>query len=435
MTLLRLITTVFLFLLSSLALAQSEINGVRMWPAPDNTRLVFDIDSPVEHTLFTLSNPERIVIDIQNARLVNPLDSIDYSKSLLKGIRTARKNEHDLRVVLDLKSKVNPKSFVLRPNEEYSHRLVIDLNDITKGIKPVRSASKRVDAARDIVIAIDPGHGGDDPGAMGPRRTREKDVVLAIGRKLDAMVQRERGMRPVMIRDGDYYIGLTKRTKKAHQHKADLFVSIHADSFPDPRAKGSSVYILSPSGASSEQARLLAEKENAADLIGGVSLDDKDTLLASVLLDLSQTATLDASIDIASHVLKRLKGVNKLHKRRVEQAGFKVLKSPDIPSILVETAFISNPSEERMLRSPKHQQEMAEAIMTGMRAYFKQNPPPGTLLAKQRASSLKHVVSRGDTLIEIAQQYQVTLDTLRSMNGIKGSHLREGDVLTIPVEG
>lgn len=435
MTLFRLITTVILSLISGLVFAQSEIGGVRMWPAPDNTRLVFDIDSPVEHNLFTLSNPERIVIDIQKARLASPLGAIDYSKSLLKGIRTARKNEHDLRVVLDLKGKVKPKSFVLRPNKEYGHRLVIDLNDIAKGNKPVRSASKRVDAARDIVIAIDPGHGGDDPGAMGPKRTREKDVVLAIGRKLSAMVKRERGMRPVLIRDGDYYIGLSKRTRKAHQHNADLFISIHADSFPDFRARGTSVYILSPSGASSEQARLLAEKENAADLIGGVSLDDKDTLLASVLLDLSQTATLDASIDVASHVLKRLKGVNRLHKRRVEQAGFKVLKSPDIPSILIETAFISNPREERMLRSSKHQQKMAEAMMAGVRSYFKQNPPPGTFLAKQRASRLKHVVSRGDTLTEIAQQYRVTLDTLRSMNGIKGSRLREGDVLTIPVDG
>ena len=435
MKLSQLITTVFLLLLSSTTLAQGKINGLRMWPAPDNTRLVFDISSPVKHTLFTLSNPERIVIDIQDARLVKPLVNLDYSKSLLKGIRSAKKDKNDLRVVLDLKGKVHPKSFVLRPNKKYGHRLVIDLNDLSKGSKPVLKIDKRRDTARDIVIAIDPGHGGDDPGATGPKRTREKDVVLAIGRKLNAMVKREHGMRAVMIRDGDYYVGLKKRTRKAHQHKADLFVSIHADSFPDPRARGTSVYILSKGGASSEQARLLAEKENAADLIGGVRLDDKDTLLASVLLDLSQTATLDASIDVASHVLKRLKKVNKLHKRRVEQAGFKVLKSPDIPSFLVETAFISNPKEERLLRSSKHQQKMASAIMDGMRSYFRQNPPPGTLLAKQRASSLKHVVSRGDTLTEIAHQYQVRLDTLRSMNGIKGSRLREGEVLTIPVEG
>lgn len=435
MKFLQLITTVFLLFLTSLSLAQSNINGLRMWPAPDNTRLVFDISSPVQHNLFTLSNPERIVIDIQDARLAKPFGRIDYSKSLLKGIRSAKKNKRDLRVVLDLKEKVNPKSFVLRPNKKYGHRLVIDLNNLDKRGKPVLKIDKRQDSARDIVIAIDPGHGGDDPGAMGPGRTREKDVVLAIGRKLNAMVKRERGMRPVMIRNGDYYVGLKKRTRKAHDNKADLFVSIHADSFPDPRARGTSVYILSKGGASSEQARLLAEKENAADLIGGVRLDDKDTLLASVLLDLSQTATLDASIDVASHVLKRLKKVNKLHKRRVEQAGFKVLKSPDIPSFLVETAFISNPSEERLLKNPKHQQKMASAIMAGMRSYFKQNPPPGTWLAKQRASTLKHVVTHGDTLTDIAHQYQVKLDTLRSMNGIKGSHLREGVVLTIPVEG
>lgn len=435
MKLLRLITTVTLLLASSQIVAQSQIHSVRMWPAPDNTRLVFDISSPVKYTLYTLKNPDRIVIDINDARLTQELTGLDYSKSLLEGIRTAKKEGHNLRVVLDLKGKVRPKSFMLKPNKEYGHRLVIDLYDMDKKPVPVRSVNEQTQNARDVVIAIDAGHGGDDPGAIGPKRTKEKDVVLAIARRLNTLVKKEHGMRPVMIRDGDYYIGLRKRTEKAHHYKADLFVSIHADSFPDPRAKGSSVYILSRRGASSEQARLLAEKENSADLIGGVSLDDKDDLLASVLLDLSQTATAEASIDVASQVLKRLKNVNKLHKRRVEQAGFRVLKSPDIPSILVETAFISNPNEERMLRSFKHQQKMASAIMGGLDAYFRENPPPGTLLAKNRASSRKHVVSRGDTLSDIARQYRVSLRSLRSLNNIKGSHLREGDVLTIPTEG
>ncbi len=436
LTLARVIATVSLLLCANFSWAQGSIQGVRMWPAPDNTRLVFDVNKPVNHRLFTLSNPERIVIDIDDARLAKPLGGLDYGKSILTGIRTAVKDKNNLRVVLDLKGKTRPKSFVLRPNKEYGHRLVIDLHHSAgkAAAAPVRSASKPASSVRDVVVAIDAGHGGDDPGASGPRRTKEKDVVLAIARKLHQRMQKERGLRPVLIRDGDYFIGLRKRTEKARRHKADLFISIHADAFRDARAKGASVYALSPGGASSEAARLLAEKENAADLIGGVSLDDKDDLLASVLLDLSQTATIEASLDVAGHVLKRLKGVGKLHKRRVEQAGFRVLKSPDIPSILVETAFISNPTEERNLRSSHHQYKVADAMLGGIRSYFYQNPPPGSLLAKLRAGERKHVVSRGDTLTEIAQHYHVSLDTLKSMNGINGSRLRIGDILHIPSE-
>jgi N-acetylmuramoyl-L-alanine amidase len=264
---------------------------------------------------------------------------------------------------------------------------------------------------------------------MGPRRTREKDVVLAIARKLYALVEKEPGLKPVMIRDGDYYIGLRKRVEIARKHKADLFVSIHADSFRDHRARGASVYTLSRSGATSEQARLLAEKENSSDLIGGVSLDDKDDLLASVLLDLSQTATIEASTDVASRLLSGLKRLGKVHKSRVEQAGFRVLKSPDLPSILVETAFISNPEEERKLRSSSHQYRMASAIMSGIRGYFVDNPPPGTILAQAKR---KHITARGDTLSGIARAYRVSLDSLRTYNGLHSNELRVGQVLRIP---
>lgn len=425
--------TLLLLLFGSTCWAQAEINGVRMWPAPDNTRLVFDTSAPVEHSLFTLKNPDRIVIDIKGTGLKADIGKLDFSNSLVKNIRTAKHGEQDLRVVLDLKQLANPKSFVLRPNEEYGNRLVIDLahDDVEqpKEKKSIRSLSTQSRAARDIVIAIDAGHGGEDPGAMGPGRTREKDVVLAIARKLYALVDKEPGLKPVMIRDGDYYIGLRKRVDKARDHKADLFVSIHADSFRDHRAKGSSVYTLSPRGATSEQARLLAEKENASDLIGGVSLDDKDDLLASVLLDLSQTATIEASTDVASRVLVGLKGVGKVHKSRVEQAGFRVLKAPDLPSILVETAFISNPEEERKLRSSSHQYRMANAIMSGIRSYFKENPPPGTILAQAKR---KHIIARGDTLSGIARTYQVSLDSLRDYNGLSSNELRIGQVLRIP---
>ncbi len=416
--------------------ADNRIDGVRMWPAPDHTRLVFDTSGPLEHTLFTLKGPDRLVIDIKDASLIATTDGLDYATSLLSGIRSAQRNGNDLRVVLDLKQAVQPKSFVLRPNEEYGHRLVIDLlnSESKPALTPttLKSINNRA-KARDVVIAIDAGHGGDDPGAIGPNGVREKDVVLAIARKLKTLVDREPGMRAVMIRDGDYFIGLKKRVKLAREtHRADFLVSIHADSFRDRRARGSSVYTLSSGGATSEQARLLAEKENSSDLIGGVSLDDKDDLLASVLLDLSQTATIEVSSDVASRVLKGLKGVSRLHKRKVEQAGFRVLKSPDLPSILIETAFISNPSEERKLRDPAHQQKLARAMLNGVRGYFRQNPPPGTILALNKPR--KHVISRGETLSGIAEQYRVSLDTLRSANNLRNNILRVGQVLQIPTD-
>lgn len=427
------ITLLLLVLAWSGANAQSaQVQGVRMWPAPDNTRLVFDVSSPVEHTVFVLSNPDRLVIDIKNAGLVGDIDQLDYSGSLLKGIRTGVRDGRHLRVVLDLKEPVRPKSFVLRPNEEYGNRLVVDLHKSdTSSSQPTRSVQDLSSGkARDVIIAVDAGHGGEDPGALGPSRTREKDVVLAIARKLSSLIEKEYGMRPVMIRDGDYYISLDQRVEKARKHRADLFVSIHADAFPDRRARGASVYTLSRRGASSEHARLLAEKENSSDLIGGVSLDDKDDLLAAVLLDLSQTATNEASVDVASRVLGRLKKVARLHRRDVEHAGFRVLKSPDLPSILVETAFISNPTEERQLRSSAHQEAVAKAIMEGVRAYFHNNAPPGTIIAER--DQKEHVISRGDTLSGIASRYRVSVDSLRSLNGLKSNILKTGDILLIP---
>lgn len=427
--------TLLLLCISLPVWAGGTVKGLRMWPAPDHTRLVFDTSAPVQHSLFTLKGPDRLVIDIKNARLKADLKKLDFSKSHLSGIRSAQRNGgKDLRVVLDLKAAVNPKSFVLRPSSEYGHRLVIDLEDRGKKAGPTRTTFNSISSrqkARDVVVAIDAGHGGDDPGAIGPSGVREKDVVLAIARKLKALVDKEPGMRGVLIRDGDYFIRLKKRVKLAREtHKADFFVSIHADSFKDHRARGSSVYTLSSGGATSEMARQLAEKENASDLVGGVSLDDKDDLLRSVLLDLAQTATIEASTDVAARVLKGLKGVNRLHKRKVEQAGFRVLKAPDVPSILVETAFISNPSEERNLKSSAHQQRLAQAIMGGVRSYFKSNPPPGTTLAMNK--DRKHVISRGETLSGIAQHYSVSLDTLRSANKLSDNTLRVGQVLLIP---
>lgn len=424
-----------LLLMVSLPLSAQTIviDNLRLWAAPDHLRLVFDTSAPVDHSLFSLKQPQRLVIDIENSRLKGKLPAVEPGNPVIRRMRSANRDGGDLRVVLDLKSQVKAKSFVLRPNRKYGHRLVVDLYDTggakaAKAKKAVKTAP--VNKAREVVVAIDAGHGGEDPGARGRRGTYEKTVVLAIARRLAALVAKEPGMRPLMVRKGDYYLGLRKRMRIARDHRADLFVSIHADAFRDPRVRGASVYTLSQRGASSEAARWLAEQENSADLIGGVKLEDKDELLASVLLDLSQTATRQASHQLAEKVFSKLRGLGKTHKRRVQQAGFMVLKSPDVPSILVETAFISNPSEERKLKDPGHQKKVASAIMAGIREYFHHSPPPGTMLAK--LAPRKHVIARGDTLGGIARQYQVSLNTLKSANDLSSDRIRIGQVLRIP---
>ena len=425
----RLILILLSACLSLPALADSvQLKNVRIWAAPDNTRIVFDVSAPVEHRLETLTNPHRLVVDIENASLGKNPAQPKAGDQFLKRLRSGIRNGTDLRMVLDLKQEVKSRSFILPPNQHYGHRLVIDLfqEDDEEQLREV-SIDRSPAASRQVVIAIDAGHGGEDPGARGPSGTYEKDVVFRIAQKLSDLINRQRGMRAVMVREGDYYLPLRKRIEKARRHKADLFISIHADAFRDPRVSGSSVYILSKRGASSEAARWLAERENASDLIGGVSLDVSDNVLASVLLDLSQTASLEASIDVAERVLGGLKKIGKVHKRRVQSAGFAVLKSPDIPSILIETAYISNPTEETRLRQDAYQNRLAHAILDGLRGYFSEHAPDGTLLAAR-----KHVISRGDTLSAIAQQYRVSTQKLREYNALKSDMIRVGQVLAIP---
>ncbi len=423
-----------LLLLVATASTASEVavRGVRLWVAPDYTRLVFDISGPVEHRLFGLSGPDRLVIDIKNARLTSPMPASTPDNPRIQSVRAAPRADNDLRVVLDLRRPVNPKSFQLRPNRQYGERLVIDLYD--KAPAADAEAQPKVtlnqEGDRDVVVAVDAGHGGEDPGAQGAHGTQEKEVTLEIARRLAALINREPGMRAVLVRNGDYYVGLRQRMAIARRAKADLFVSIHADACRDSGVTGASVYTLSRRGASNEAARWLAERENSADLIGGVSLDDKDDVLASVLLDLSQTAAMEASSDVAQRVMRQLKQVGPVHYNRVQQAGFMVLKSPDIPSLLVETAFISNPAEERKLDDPKQRAKLADAIMAGVRDYFHVNPPPGTRLASM--AERHHVIARGDTLSGIAQQYQVSPKILRDANGLTLDQLRVGQVLLIP---
>jgi N-acetylmuramoyl-L-alanine amidase len=426
-----------LALVLALPVQAAEVLDVRLWRAPDHTRVVFDLSEPVSHSLLELDNPRRLVVDMPDVRLLEALTDLPLDNTPIDRVRSGVREGDDLRIVFDLAAQIRPKSFPLAPNERTGHRLVLDLFDVgsegedSQDVKSVEQLSDR----RDIVVAIDAGHGGEDPGALGPKKLQEKKVVLAIARKLQAKLRDTPGLKPVMIRDGDYYVSLRGRRDLARKHQADLFVSIHADAFRQASANGASVYALSTKGASSTAAQYLADRENAADLVGGVRLSDKDDVLAGVLADLSMTATLDTSLSLGARVLGEIDDIAKLHKRKVEQAGFAVLKSPDIPSILVETGFISNPGEADRLNTSAYQDKMASAIHDGIVVWFKSHPPAGTLLAWQRAQqggARQYVIARGDTLSEIAERYRVSVKSLKETNGISGSTIRIGQVLTIP---
>ncbi len=384
---------------------QVNINALRYTTTAGQNRLLFDVTAAPQHRVFVMDNPSRLVIDIKNAQLEHGLTQPSVTHPLFVRVRAGIKNETDLRIVVDLKAPISSKNFSLSANNTDDHHLIVDLfnkepivasQTENKPVTPVLAnkapepkaattlpvVDKPVEPKRanNIVIAIDAGHGGEDPGARGPRGTEEKKVTFAIAKKLEALINGQPGMKAVMVRKDDYYVGLRDRMQIARAAKADLFVSIHADAFQDAEVKGASVYTLSTSGASSEAAHWLADSENASDLVG-VNLSDKEDVLASVLLDLSQTATQEASVNVANRVLKSFDNVADLHKDSVQKAGFIVLKSPDIPSILVETAFISNPSEEQNLVSVNYQSKMANAIFNGVRSYFMQSIPVDNKIA------------------------------------------------------
>lgn len=433
---LRLITCALLLTLTSIAFAGSTVENVRIWSESNKTRVVLDLSHSVQHSIFTLRGPDRLVIDLKDSRLAKALTSMPQGAGAVRSIRSAVRADGQLRVVLDLNTSVRSRTFTAGPNATYGDRLVIDLQQ-TGGPATVKRASEEYRPGRDIVIAIDAGHGGHDPGAVGQKRTREKDVALQISRQLAKRINAEPGMRAVLIRNSDVYVDHRERTAIARRNKADLFVSIHADAVDDRRARGASVYALSLKGASDEAAMQLAQRENAAVSVGGVSLKGKDDVLASVLMDLSQNASLSASLDVGNNIAKQMGQVTKMHRSSVQQAGFLVLKSPDLPSILVEAAFISNPTEEAKLRDKGHQGRLANAVLSGIRNYFYTNPPPDTQIAmdlrRQPAKQVRYVVARGDTVSEIAARYNVRAADIRRANKLSSDKIRVGQTLSIPI--
>ena len=384
-------------LVSFIASAEAQVLSSRIWPARDYTRLTLESRDEIKFTLFGVKDPERLVLDLELAELSPALVELDAKVAAddpyVQGLRVAHNRPGVVRLVLDLKAEVKPQVFTLKPIAEYGHRLVLDLypmvpldplaaliEESEKPKAPEKSKTSRV--SRLAIIVIDAGHGGEDPGATGRHGSREKNITLTIARRLKALVDAEPNMRALLTRDGDYYLPLHVRVDKARKVKADLFVSIHADAFIRPHARGSSVFALSERRATSEAASWLAKKENEADLVGGVNLDVKDVYLKRTLLDLAQTATIDHSLRLGDLVLRRLGAVNNLHRPRVEQASFAVLKAPDVPSILVETAFISNPQEEKRLNDESYQNRLARALLDGIRDYVVKHPPrPSSPLA------------------------------------------------------
>ncbi|MCX7514172.1 N-acetylmuramoyl-L-alanine amidase [Frateuria hangzhouensis] len=450
----------------------ADVQAARVWAGPEYTRVVFDLSGPVHYKLSR--DGDTIALDLDGSGLARGFD-VPAAQGLYQGLESDKAGG-ELRLLTRATDGAQSKSFLLKPSGEHGYRLVLDLypgGDASAddgkpgalaGIKPThnsvgagaKQAAALLGGERKVIVAVDAGHGGVDPGAHGPSGTQEKDVTLAVARALADEINKQPGMKAVLTRDGDSFIPLKRRYQIAREQNADMFVSIHADSFRSGDAKGSSVWVLSPRGKTSEAARWLADRENRADLIGGVSLDDKDDSLAAVLLDLQQGYAIQASDAIAGNVLKALAKLGPTHRGYVEHANFVVLRSPDVPSILVETAFISNPTEERKLRDPKHQRKLAEAVMGGVRNYFEATPPPGTWFAAQAmrrngtlastarpATSMAsaradanvrdlHRVERGENLGSIARHYGVSVRALKSANRMSSDALQAGAVLAIP---
>jgi len=425
--------------------AQNNIDGVRIWPSPDNTRVVFDMKSAPEFTYFTLKNPLRLVIDLDNTSDAAKLSGIENSGDLIKKLRySTPKNKSSARVVVELNRNTKPSLFAVTPNGAYGHRLVVDLPDSAP--KPTLSASASTSSVviddstsardRDIIVAIDAGHGGHDPGSIGPAGTYEKHITLSIAKKLEDMINRERGMRAIMTRGDDYYVSPNRRPEIAREKKADLLISIHADAFSQPQPRGGSVWVLSMRRADTELGRWLEKSERHSELLGGAAevINDKSSerYLTETILGLSMDHSMATSHDLGNKVVEELKQVTSLHKRRPQAASFAVLTAPDIPSILVEVGFISNPQEEKNLNWSKHRERLATAMFNATKRYFKQVPPDGTLWAQERANNRTHKVRSGESLSLLAQRYNVKISSIKAANDLSSDVVRVGQVLNIP---
>ena len=366
----------------------TQIRNARLWRSDDKLRLVFDLSGPVQYKTFTLSAPERLIIDLSGAGLSGDFSQLVLKNSGITSIRSGHFGQSDTRIVLDLAAPMQLDSFLLPPQDGQGHRLVLDLTSATQAPRQIAAEpAPLLDKAhpkRDIIVVVDPGHGGKDPGAVGSKGQREKDVVLSIAQLLAKRLKREKGFDVKLVRNDDFFVPLRKRVEIAHKHNADMFISVHADAAPRITASGASVYALSEGGATSATARFMAQRENGADLLGATSLlnlKDKDPMLAGVILDMSMNATIASSLQLGSSILGSLEGITSLHQKRVEQAGFAVLKSPDVPSILVETGFISNARDSARLVTARHQQAVADGLFEGLKKYFQKNPPMNTYMA------------------------------------------------------
>lgn len=464
---------------SVVAHAANQLESVRIWAAPESTRIVFDLSGVPDYTYFSLDGPSRLVVDLKKTTAKVVLKNLENNSKLVKGVRISKSpTKGDLRLVIDLVKPLNASLFSLPVTAPYGNRLVVDLEDKTLttataivSSTPVKTVTQAAQSSRDIVIAIDAGHGGDDPGSIGPSGVYEKKVALEIARRVSSKINDTPGMRAVMIRTGDYFVNLNKRSELARNSKADLLISIHADAFTSPNPRGASVWVLSMRRANSEIGRWLEQKEKHSELLGGageiIQNTDNEQYLAMTLLDMSMNSSMAIGHSVAGDILKDLGGVTQLHKSRPESASLAVLKSPDIPSILVETGFISNPKEERLLSSSRHQESIANAIYKGVSRYYHNNPPADTLLAQRRGGSsssakpakttakasaertstertptayvgdavstkVKHKVRRGESLSAIAQRYSVPMSSIKQANGMKSDVVQLGQTLVIP---
>ncbi|NHH90611.1 N-acetylmuramoyl-L-alanine amidase AmiB [Pseudoalteromonas sp. MB47] len=439
----KLLTTLMLLVVSQIALAQNTINSVRVWPSPDSTRVVFDLNDKPDFSYFMLKNPARLVIDLKNTDKLDSLPAIPQKHQIVSKLRYSKpKDSKSVRFVFELARASKPVVFALLPTDPYKHRLVVDLVDKTPKAEPVASTNtsvkkRELNQERDIVIAIDAGHGGEDPGSIGPSGTYEKDITLQIAKRLERMIDAEKGMISRMVRRSDYFVNLNTRTSIARKKKADFFVSIHADAFTSPQPNGASVWVLSLRRANSEIGKWIEDKEKHSELLGGAAGVLKDTAsekyLAQALLDMSMDHSMKTGFSVAEEVVSELRKVAKMHKKRPQAASLAVLKSPDIPSILVETGFISNPREERMLKTAQHQERLAKAIFTSIKNYYMKNPPDDSLFAKLKSQfPTKHKVRPGESLSILASRYNTSVSKLKTANNLKSNTLFIGQELDIP---